>query len=217
MPKCVHEAQVAGGLGHQSPPGNVSNHPEPTKKYQQPSITHQDITMTVQHAPGNNSNHPLGSNSKGPQTKLSFISKDQFQIFPLLILAPPPKKISNKSPCGILSICKCGTIPPPVASSWWEAVLNKFSLPKVPPTPSLSSPELALTPLRQAEKNFGAPWALCFRISGGGGRGLAATARRGCQPWSHPQKCLLHSHSFQINCKKRNKTWQYHTAWDTMC
>ena len=30
---------------------------------------HQDITVTIQHALGNNSNHPLGSNSMGPYTK----------------------------------------------------------------------------------------------------------------------------------------------------
>ena len=37
---------------------------------------------TIQHALGNNSNHPLGSNSKGPYTKICFISKDQFPNFP---------------------------------------------------------------------------------------------------------------------------------------
>ena len=74
----------------QRPPGNI----------QQPSRAHQDKTVTIQHALGNNSNHPLGSKARGLIPKISFISKDQFQKLPLLILAIPPKNPSNKSPCG---------------------------------------------------------------------------------------------------------------------
>ena len=47
------------------------------------------MTGTIQDPPGSNSDHPLGSNSQGPYTKLSFTSKDQIQIDPLLILALP--------------------------------------------------------------------------------------------------------------------------------
>ena len=32
--------------------------------------------MTIQSPPGNNSNHPLGHNNKGPDTKIPFISKE---------------------------------------------------------------------------------------------------------------------------------------------
>ena len=53
----------------QSPSRNISNHPEPIKKYQQPSRGHQETSAAIQRPQGNNSSHPLGSNSKGPYTK----------------------------------------------------------------------------------------------------------------------------------------------------
>ena len=61
----------APGMGcRRSPSRNISNHPEPIKKYQQPSRGHQEISATIQRPQGNNSSHPRGSNSKGPYTKI---------------------------------------------------------------------------------------------------------------------------------------------------
>ena len=51
-----------------SPSGNTSEHPEPTKKQQQPSRAHQEIIVTIQNPPGNISNHPPGNNRQVPCT-----------------------------------------------------------------------------------------------------------------------------------------------------
>ena len=70
MPKFVHKARVAGGVDFLRAACSVNaqhrheRRCELKRKYQQASRAHQDITVTIQHALGNNSNHPLGSNSK---------------------------------------------------------------------------------------------------------------------------------------------------------
>ena len=45
--------------------------------------------MTIQSPPGNNSNHLLGNNNNRPSPRITFIAKEQYQDFPLLILALP--------------------------------------------------------------------------------------------------------------------------------
>ena len=72
-----------------SSPGNSSDHPEPSKKQQQPSRVHREMILTIQDPPGNDSNHPLGNNREGPYTKS-----------PPLNFWPSPKKPSNYFPPG---------------------------------------------------------------------------------------------------------------------
>ena len=84
MSKCVHQAWAAGGVfcalrvgkfsliwgGLQEPKKRCVGGMDPSRKQQQPSTAHQHWTMTIQHAPGNDDNRPLGCNNKGPYTKI---------------------------------------------------------------------------------------------------------------------------------------------------
>ena len=70
VPKCVNQTRVAGGVGFLHAACSVNaQHRDAT----QCQLTLRSLwvlkTVTTQHAPGNDSNHPLESNSKGPYAK----------------------------------------------------------------------------------------------------------------------------------------------------
>ena len=80
----------------------------------------------ILHALGNNSNHPLGSNSKGPHTK--FFLHFQGPIFPLLIF-PLPEKTRLISMLRIHTACSAQKTHPScnpclVHTFWHIASLN---------------------------------------------------------------------------------------------